>query len=154
MADLATEVQTRIDTPTLVQLTNRGSNTATTVNTTLLAAAVADAQAEFGLLTGLTYDQTNALHTAVGVIGVHAFLLGYGDPGQVTNPVRDRWLAQLEQIAVSKGTRRRILPSTSSELEPSEEVDGTLPDFDRARWRQLTLDSPRPSDLDDFPRHT
>jgi len=126
----------RLSTQLLVELTNPGEPSETTVNTNVLDAAVADTQAVFLIETGIAYDDTDALHVAIAVQGVLVFLMQYsGITGRNTQQVTERWNRGLIQIATTRGSEQRISPTSSSTLDPSTERAGSRPDQDRSRWR-------------------
>jgi len=126
----------RLSTQLLVELTNPGEPSETTVNTSVLDAAVADTQAVFLIETGIAYDDTDALHVAIAVQGVLVFLMQYsGITGRNTQQVTERWNRGLVQIATTRGSEQRISPTSSSTLDPSTERAGSRPDQDRSRWR-------------------
>jgi len=126
----------RLSTQLLVELTNPGEPSETTVNTGVLDAAVADTQAVFLIETGIAYDDTDALHVAIAVQGVLVFLMQYsGITGRNTQQVTERWNRGLIQIATTRGSEQRISPTSNSTLDPSTERAGSRPDQDRSRWR-------------------
>jgi hypothetical protein len=137
---LADDVQNRVKTATLVQLTNPNDVTATTVDTTQLGYAVADAEAEFTIETGLSYDTTIAGHVLAGVSGVLYYLHSYAGMERANvEGLRTRWENALRKVASTLGNERRIMPTTSSVLDPSDETQDARPDHDRQRWDGYTV---------------
>jgi len=152
---LATDVQNRVSTQLLVELTNPGSSvpSASTVDTARLALAVADAQAEFRTRVGLAFDDTDARHVDAGIQGVLVKLEDYaGRSTEDAQRRRQRWADLLSALARSVGSRRRISPVSSGTLLPSTEAAQALPDFDRSRWRGLTPNMPGGGDATDDAR--
>lgn len=141
---IATELAARVPSDMLVQLTNQGDPSATTVNTSVRDAAIADASAEFELLTGLDLDETDTLHVAAMMTGVLCYLHEYrASEREHGERLRQRWERTLVQIAHARGSRRRVQPATSlTGLEPSTEDTGTRPDHDRARYNDYVPKAP------------
>tara|TARA_R110000803_G_scaffold181944_1_gene244301 strand:- start:149 stop:613 length:465 start_codon:yes stop_codon:yes gene_type:complete len=129
---LADEVVTRISAELLKGLTNQDDPTATVYDATVLAAAVADAGAEFLLETGLALDYTIAAHTAAGVEGVLYYLRKWTSNQKGLEEAERRWGRYLKKVARGLGAERRIMPSTTSVLEVAEETQDGRPDFGRA----------------------
>ena len=140
---LQTNVTTRISAALLIELTNQGDRTATTINTTVLDAAVADAQAEFLDEVGLAYDDTVAQHVRAGVMGVQYYLQSYlAIESEAFGRLRDRWQRTLGQLGRSLGANRRIMPQTSAVTLPSTPVNNALPTQDKTRWRDYVPNMP------------
>lgn len=140
---LTDEVTTRYSNARLVQLTNpdaaRGS---TSVDTTRLAAAATDAEAEFALLAGTAYDGSVASHVAAGVLGVIWKLETYAGPsGASTDRSWQAFFDACERVALTAG-RNRAWPTGTGTLDPSNEVANSRPDQDRLRWDDVTLRPP------------
>lgn len=132
---LKTSTQARVADKLLVQLTNQRSQTAQAINPRVFDAAIADAEATFLVEVGIAYDDADAAHIPVGVSGVMFFLHAYsGTSGRNLETHKDRWQKGLIRLAQTRGGERRLLPSTTSTLEPSTERTGRRPDFDRRRW--------------------
>lgn len=145
---LSDRVTTRYSHARLVELTNPGKSAGTTtVDTDRLAAACEDAEAEFEAVCGVAYDDTDTKHRPVAVLAAEWKLLTYGAAQDAaTERVEKAFLAAAERLALTSGGRARILPQTSSQLTPSQEVpDGVevRPDFDRRNLSGITLRSPR-----------
>jgi hypothetical protein len=120
----------------LTELTRRGATDSTTVSTTLLQYACDDIQSgDFPTYVQTTYDSTNRQHVSVACEGVLAKLKLWARDGSDGGKAEwDRWVARAQALARVTG-RDRILPTTTSELEPTAEVDGTevvRPMFDQA----------------------
>ncbi len=140
---LKVEVTTRVSNQLLVELTNQGTTGTSTINDPVIDAAVADAEGEFFEEVGRTLDLTEKADVAAGVCGVLHYLHSYkGLETENAGNLRRRWERWLAKLAVTSGAERRILPTTSSVLLPSEETRDARPDFDRARWERLVPDMP------------
>jgi len=138
------DVQARYANELLVELTNQGVRTASTANTTKIAAAIADASAEFEEETGIVPDAANASHTAAISVGAVHYLHVYTTiQSERARRFAEDWTKWLKRLASSKGNERRLLPSTSSTANPSERTAGHRPDFDREQWDAYTLGAPR-----------
>ena len=151
---LSDEVQTRTSEKLLIALTNQDvTGPALSINTDVLDAAVADAQAEFGIQVGVSYDNSIASHVAAGVKGVLYYLQEYTEAETAAQDKRrKRWFSLLSNLAGTVGGEKRILPSSDSPLEPSTQQDDTRPDFDRSRWDDMVPDMPHGGEEDDNPR--
>lgn len=141
---LQSAVTARISDELLIQLTNQDTRgTGLTVNTAVLAAAVADAQAEFSLETAITFVDTDPQHLWAGVKGVLYYLHAYSaTQKENTSKLKNEWLDALNKIARTLGGERRIMPKTDSQADPSQRRAGYLPDEDRQRWDSFV---PRPN---------
>ncbi len=132
---LKTSVQARIANKLLVELTNQNDPTAEAINGRVLDQAIDDAEGTFLIEVGLAYDDTDATHVPVGVQGVLYFLQLYtGVSGTNLDNTRQRWERGLIALAATRGSERRLLPTTNSVLLPSDELTDSLPDHDRSRW--------------------
>ena len=139
---LATEVTTRIPNSRLVQLTNQGDRSAGSVNSTVLAAAATDAEAEFYQLVGVLFDSTVAAHVTSGVWGCLYYLESYAaGESPATELLRKRWHLGCARLAKSLGADQPLLPQTLSPLEYDEDVPTRRPDNDRQAWGDVILDS-------------
>ena len=146
---LVDHVQARVSRQHLVQLTNQNEQSRTAINTGVLDAAAADAEATFLVETGLDYDDTDPLHIAVAVQGVMHFLMSYTQmAGRNVDAARQTWQNGLIRVAQTRGSERRILPQTNSTLEPSVERPGRRPDYDRRRWDGFVPNAPAGTDGD------
>jgi hypothetical protein len=140
---LSTEVIARVSSALLIELTNQGSTTATTVNTTLLGHAASDAEQEFLVETGLTFDASKPLHVAACISGVLYYLHSYtGIQSERQESIKARWQQWLAKAARAVGGERRLMPQTSSVKKPSTPVTNALPDNDRTRWRRVVPNMP------------
>ena len=133
---LTDKVTTRIATSRLVQLTRPEATNATTVDTTILAAAAADAEAIIEVKAGVEYDDTDARHVATAIEGVVLHLERYA--GRRDNDRWEAWMRDVESLGRVTG-RDRILPETNSKMEPTEERQGTKPDFDPQTFDGLRM---------------
>jgi len=122
---LSDEIQTRLGQTELVKLT--ADDGGTTVNTTKLAAAIADAEGHFGLLVGLSPDITIASHLAAMYHGTIAYLHSYRQRSpEHTKSLFDRF----EFFCKAARKIYSVSPQTNSKYTPSEESTGALPDMD------------------------
>jgi hypothetical protein len=148
---LASETEDRYKGGLLLELTNQGSTTATTVDQTVLGLAAVDAAAEFQLETGLVLDITDTRHLAAGIVGVLHFLHEYtGIQSERGGRIRDRWLSWLERIAATAGHELKVLPRSGGRLVSSTPTDQRAPDGDRTRWDRYTLKQPGGSTQEDI----
>ena len=136
---LADDVQNRIPTQRLVELTRQDSS-ATTVDTTKLGYAVADAGAEFLRRVGTSLDDSDAAHVAAGVEGVlyYLHLWAHGASDQATQNVQERWDRWLDRIRRSE-TRDRVVPTAGSVVDSTDRV----PLGDRSRWKGYVVGASR-----------
>jgi hypothetical protein len=135
---LSAEVQSRYPAQRLVELTNPGSITATTVNTTILGLAATDVEADFQIVAGIAYDGTDARHVKTAVEGVVLRLMEWLAVGtKAAETIQGRWKQRLEDLAKVTG-RDRPHFQTTSDLTPSEEVpsgETVRPKFDPEAFR-------------------
>lgn len=150
---LKTSTQARVADKLLVQLTNQRSSTSEVINPRVFDAAIADAEATFLVEVGIAYDDTDAAHVPVGVFGVLYYLHAYsGTSGRNLDNHRDRWQRGLIALAQTRGGERRLLPESTSVLEPSVERTNARPDFDRRRWDGYVPAAPDPQQQTGFGR--
>lgn len=145
MSTLTTAVQARVATQRLVELTNKNSRSATTVDAAVLALAETDTTAEFATYSGETYDSTIAQHVRICTMGMIAMLRSWaGQDGSET--ALQQFRDDSERYAKTRN-RARILPVTDRDLGPTTdlEADGTprRPEFDRTRFERLDVAPPR-----------
>jgi len=124
---LTDEVQGRYSTQLLVNASNPQNSGATTIDTTRLSYACTDVTAEF-TKRGITYDNTVATHVATAVPGVYARLLVM--TGQSGDELWQRFMDDLQLLSETT-SRDRIMPTTDSLLEATEDTSGDLPASDR-----------------------
>lgn len=142
---LTDEVQTRYPASLLISLTNPDTNAASSLNTTVLNAAVADVEAQFEITAGIEYDNAEATHVVTACEGVIALLkLRLGQSGETAKKIWDDWQDKLLNLAKIT-SRDRQIADTTSDLTPSEEVENGVtvrPDFDRAHLRSIAPQQP------------
>lgn len=137
---LTDEVQGRIATQLLVELTNHGDTSATSINTTRLNYACTDATALFRRRTGLTLDVTIADHVWPAVLAVVFLLHNYpGGSGQRLDEARKRWEEAGDELARTIGSRRVVTAETSSLYAPTQEEQDERPATDRQRWSDYVI---------------
>ncbi len=147
---LVDEVTTRIADTLLRQLTNQSKTGNQSVDATVLAAAADDAEAEFALETGVTYDNSVAAHVAAGVKGTLFYLHEYTEAGSAAQDRRRvRWENLLRKIEGTIGAGTKVVPASTSPLEESIQEGNTRPDFDRERWDDVVPDMPRGGEIED-----
>lgn len=117
---LLTEVVARIAAPILTQVTNRGSNTATSYDATVLQQACDDTEDAFEVYAGEAYDTTNNAHNRVAVPLVLATLRNWF-LGNATSSEYDACINRIREYS-KISARNRFAPTTSSQLTPSTEV--------------------------------
>jgi len=137
---LVDQVTSRYPASRLVQLTRQGSQSSTTVDTTVLGLAADDVEADFPIVCAVEYDNADPRHVAVAVEGVIAKLaIRTEAAGDFANALHDRYLKRLAALAKVTG-RDRVTPRTKSVLTPTPERDGTetvRPDTDRPNFDDL-----------------
>jgi hypothetical protein len=112
---LQTVVEARVATTRLVSLTNPGVTAPTTVDTTKLGHACADAAAEFEVHTGVAFDETDARHISPAIDLVILTLQERGSaPVENLGAQREKIITRLESLAKVTG-RNRIMPEAASE---------------------------------------
>lgn len=116
---LADDVQARIPTRRLRELTNRDSNNATTVNTTVLGYAVTAVEGAFKTYAGEEYDGSLEQHVGVAADAVVERLKTWA------TGTKAGWDAAVQAIKDMAQTRARdrVIVETTSQLTPSTEVE-------------------------------
>jgi hypothetical protein len=105
---LADEVEARYALADLVAASNPDDLTQTGVDSTRMAAAVADATAEFRHLTGLELDDTDAEHVAAACPGVVWFLARYNQrQDEAVGALRKQFDESCERLSKARGIHRR-----------------------------------------------
>lgn len=138
---LATHVQNRIQTQLLVELTNPNDRSATTVNATVLGYAVDDVSADLQIYAGVAYVDTDARHVAAAVRGVLLYLRQYAGRATGIYDEIDRWHKMLTEDLRAVAGNNRLLPRTTSVLDPTDETVNARPAFDpEAAWTDLVPD--------------
>ena len=149
---LVSQVQGRYSTAALLQLTNPDDTAAVAYDATRLAYAATDVAAEFEVLAGVAYDDTDARHVAVCVEGVVAFLMWrVGTKGG--EALANAWRKRAETYGKVMG-RDAILPGTNSLMQPTvpgANGETVRPPFDDRVMQGVLLDPPSsPSDSSEF----
>tara|TARA_R110000824_G_scaffold26620_2_gene91277 strand:+ start:275 stop:736 length:462 start_codon:yes stop_codon:yes gene_type:complete len=144
---LSSEVQLRISSKKLIELTNQDNLSATTLNTTVLNAAIADSKAEITDETNLVFDDTKAQHIRVGVIGVQAYLQSYTN-SQTTayESLRREFERAMVKLGKNLGAEKRLSPSSNNTTTPSTPLVGMRPEQDRTRWEAIVPRMPGGAD--------
>lgn len=149
---LSTHVTNRIASQRLVELTNPGSTSATTVNTTLLGFATADVEADFRVFANITYDDADARHISAAVHGVVLKLLTWKGEGAFHEQL-ERWQTWLRDGLRMVTHNDRIRPESSSTLTPGPEGGETAtirPWFDgETGFQDFIPNAPQDVDISD-----
>lgn len=143
---LTDDIQARYSTQRLVELTNPGDVTATTIDTTNLANAILDVEADLAIYAGVTYDGSDARHLSVAIPGVLLKLLLYTNNAGAGYADKEKdWLERVKALA-RVTSRDRIQPQTNSVLTPTPEqagVEVVRPGSDRPNFDDFNLDDPQ-----------
>lgn len=120
---LTDEVQARVPTKRLAQLTQPPGSALSTVNTAVLVQACTDVEADFELFGQVTFDVTKATHVAVAVRGVLTKLQLYkGTQGAGWAETQQKlWKDELQVLRSRAG-----IPTTSSAVRTPEADDADL----------------------------
>lgn len=135
MADLETDVQTRVSATRLLVITNFDSPNASSLNATRLAAASRDVEAAMQLHGGVKYDSTNPIHVDLAVDGVPLKLLLWGN--NVTEGQRKDWEAWLKRVQTLR-ERETFLAESSGTQTPSVEDPNRYPRMDLSHFSGYT----------------
>jgi phage gp36-like protein len=112
---LVDQVTARYATAYLVALTRQVASSDTTVDATRLAAAAADAEARFGVVVGVPYDDSDAEHVQAACAGVIYYLTRWlGTSDDAAGALRAQFEDALRELALARGTRRSVLASSST----------------------------------------
>ncbi|HLG42485.1 MAG TPA: hypothetical protein VI643_03890 [Planctomycetota bacterium] len=150
---LTDRVTARVSTDRLVKLTNPQEPDGTTVDTTRLGLAATDVQAAFKRYAKVEYDDTNDIHVETGVPLVVLKLQVYA--GQLSWQEADRQIRDALRTVADVGGGDRILPTTTSDMDPTQDRPLEKPSFDKARFRHYVVGNGAdgqgsvPSDVDD-----
>lgn len=144
MTALATAFQARVPAKRQYALTNQNSNSANSVDTTVLELAVTDVTAEFATYAMETFDATNSRHLTLGVSGVIAMLKEWIGQDAEKKEL-DAWRKRVMDFAKTS-SRARVLPITDKTLGPSPDTDAEgnalRPGFDRSRFENDLQEPP------------
>lgn len=139
---LYTNVTARYSTQRLVSLTNPDDPTATALNTSHLQYACDDVEAMFAY-NGITYDDTDSRHVAVGVEGVVAILTDRMGSTDGT-PRTDRFKTSLTALRFAT-SNDAILAGTATYYQstvPGQSGRVVRPPFDDTVFAGVQLDKP------------
>lgn len=149
---LAANTEARYPASLLVPLTNPDDRSATTVDAAKLAAAAADAEARFEVLTGLDYDDDQPSHVAAAVPGVLYFLVRYGGRDDAAaGSLRDQFEAGCRDLALAAGSRKLGTWATDARWAVTRETQDARPPFDRGSTRDYVIGWPDGVPVDDLP---
>lgn len=129
---LLSNYQNRTSTQIRTNISNPQSSGATTPDTAQETRAATDAEAVWEAIVGINYDDNVALHVATAVQLVVQTLLLYTQ--QIDQEAYDKHLERLEERFKLVLGRNRILPTTNSELNPTEETSGSKPFSDLSNF--------------------
>lgn len=139
---LADEFQARYSSSYVINLTNPDLPSASSVDSTRLAGAAADAIGMFNTYVGVTYDNDDAQHLDVALELVDYKLRVYvRGPSEATRTEERNLIGKLRALGKQKA-RHQVQPQTSSNLDPVEEQAGARPVFDRANLGGLLIRPP------------
>ena len=152
---LVDEVQDRYSEQYIRNITNPDNSSPSTFDAARLAAAAADAEAEFGFWTGVPFDLTDQMHINYAVEGVIVILKEKKSArNEDTKKAREEWEKKLKEYAVRAGAESRFNPRTTGIGEPSNEQVGTeivRPKFDDRKFEDLNPDDPKAGQSVDNP---
>ncbi len=140
------ELEQRLGNGRLIQLTNdRDTKGATTIDTVRQGHAIDDMKVDFKTYVQTVFDDTDDDHIRLGVRGVEIILQIYKGTAKIGD-LHKAWTEQLRAFS-RIGPRARLIPETTSELTPADEVlSGEIkrPDSDinDDQWEHLTLEPP------------
>lgn len=139
---LSTAIQARVPASRLIQLTNLTSAPTSSINSTVLDAAIADAEAEFAVYTGVTFDESSSTHTPMGVKGALYYLIKNKNLTDEAEKLRVEWYDLMDKFAATQSTGRRwVSPGSNVPYTSTTETAGFPPDTDRSRFNDVV---PRP----------
>lgn len=140
---LVSNVTARYSSQRLVELTNADDQAATTVDSTVLGLAGTDVEADFAAH-GITYDDSDARHVAVGVEGVIARLTEWMGTDNGSTRLK-AYLERLDKLRMVTANDR-IQPGTGSLYQstvPGDDGSTVRPPFDGEHFGGIELDAPR-----------
>lgn len=141
---LSSNVQGRYQTRRLVALTNPEDRTGTTIDTTRLNYACADAEAEFQRRTATEYDDTEAAHVDVCVELVVLKLMERGGGSiEATERQRQRVEQQFDSLARVTGRDRPSPAGTGENIDVRREGTTGTTAYNRFDRRNLAGWLPR-----------
>jgi hypothetical protein len=139
---LTDEVQNRLSSQLLINITNPQNSTADSIDTTRLSNAVSDVEADFKIECGVAYDNDDETHVTVAVQGVYAkLLIRSAQVDAVSYAFHDKYIERLRALKLIAG-RDRIVPDTDSLLTATEDTSGDIPAMDRKNFRGFIPRSP------------
>lgn len=145
---LVTNFQARYSSTRVLQLSNPDDAAAVVIDTARLQAAADDIEfGEFPQICGVAYDDTDARHVAVAVLGVEWRLLRYqGVTAAGLTGARTEFAEAAERFALAGGGRDRITPKSSSNLRTNSESTTMAPDFARGNFCDVVPNLPQGGD--------
>lgn len=137
---LDSNVQSRFSAQILINASNPQNSGATTIDTTRLANAETDVIAAIQALAGVAYTDSDATIVLYATEGVLVRLMWM--TGQVTYDAWTEWKkAVKDELAPIQG-RDRILPSTRSKLQPTEDAPNAKPFADKTVFGKMLPNTP------------
>lgn len=152
---LIDEVTARIPTQRLINLTNPNDSDATSISNTPLINAIADMGAEFEVLSGTPFDDTDDKHISIGITGVVIHLQKWIQTfTEEVQTAYSLWRDMIEKYRITHGTAKRMLPKTNSQLSPTNPdvtSDGRskAPMFDSGVFEEMVPNKPASARDDD-----
>lgn len=145
---LSDDVIARIPNKRLVQLTNGDSESATTVNTSILNLAAQDTQTDFKLYGSIAYNSTNNDHIAMAIEGVLIHLKRYTTIWtEDLQRAYELWIEKMERFGRTLGGNLRLSPLSNSELTHERDKRGATgivrPAFDARTFDLIIPSAPR-----------
>lgn len=116
---LITDVQARISTQRLTELTNHEDPGAASPDLTLLQDVVDDVEADFQTYAGVTFDDTDSRHVSMGIMGVIYKLQVYNGQSASEDNLFKWRLDLTDRLRLVTGNNR-IRPKSSSKLTPQD----------------------------------
>jgi hypothetical protein len=143
---LTDEVTARLSAKYLEQITNPDLPGAGSADSTRLSKAATDVEADFKVLAGVAYDNTDTRHVTVAVKGVEAKLLMRGSsPGEYAKNLDRQYREDLKALAAVTGRDRQAPTSDSNYSVENPGSDGrtVYPDFSDRTFLNTTPRRPR-----------
>lgn len=150
---LTDRVTARFSTDYIARVTNPQDPDASTLDSTRLGLAATDVQAAFKRYAKIAYDDTLDVHVETAVPLVILKLQLYA--GQLSWNEAERQIREALRSVADVGGGDRILPTTTSDMDPTKDRPLEKPSFDKARFGSFVPQNPAsgkgsvPSDVDD-----
>lgn len=143
---LSDDVQNRIPSTRLIELTNPRDSSATSIDTTVLGYAVTDITGDFELLSCETFSDSNPVHVAICVPAVVGKLYEYdGRMSPQHNESYDVFVAKCDRLREGNIPG----PETNAPYDVVWPDSDTRKKFDRRNFNDYRPLSPRQRDYDE-----